>query len=85
MIKISADGKVDTPSIVEYLIRMGVREDVAKVSVNAFIEIFEHDIGPCELIAALRAIGPDAEVLANSESLEAHGLSVTARLRKLND
>jgi len=35
--------------------------------------------------AALRAIGPDAEVLANSESLEAHGLSVTARLRKLND
>ena len=33
---------------------------------------------------ALRAIGPAAEVLANSESLEAHGLSVTARLRKLN-
>lgn len=35
--------------------------------------------------AALRAIGPSAERLARSESLEAHGLSVTARLRKLND
>ncbi len=35
--------------------------------------------------AALRAVGPAAETLANSESLEAHGLSVTARLRKLND
>ena len=35
--------------------------------------------------AALRAIGPAAERLASSESLEAHGLSVTARLRKLND
>ncbi|MGR3823293.1 MAG: histidinol dehydrogenase [Salipiger marinus] len=34
--------------------------------------------------AALRAIGPAAEVLARSESLQAHGLSVTARLRKLN-
>ena len=34
---------------------------------------------------ALRAIGPSAEVLATSESLEAHGLSVTARLRKLNE
>lgn len=33
---------------------------------------------------ALRAIGPAAEVLATSESLEAHGLSVTARLKKLN-
>ncbi|WP_425099802.1 histidinol dehydrogenase [Tropicibacter sp. S64] len=33
---------------------------------------------------ALRAIGPAAEVLAKSESLEAHGLSVTARLEKLN-
>ena len=33
---------------------------------------------------ALRAIGPAAETLASSESLEAHGLSVTARLRKLN-
>ncbi|MDD9741541.1 histidinol dehydrogenase [Marinovum sp. SP66] len=33
---------------------------------------------------ALRAFGPAAEVLAKSESLEAHGLSVTARLRKLN-
>ena len=33
---------------------------------------------------ALRAIGPSAETLAASESLEAHGLSVTARLRKLN-
>ncbi len=35
--------------------------------------------------AALRAIGPAAERLAASEGLEAHGLSVTARLRKLND
>ncbi|MEE4187069.1 MAG: histidinol dehydrogenase [Roseobacter sp.] len=34
---------------------------------------------------ALRAIGPAAETLARTESLEAHGLSVTARLRKLND
>lgn len=34
---------------------------------------------------ALRVIGPSAERLARSESLEAHGLSVTARLRKLND
>jgi histidinol dehydrogenase len=33
---------------------------------------------------ALRAIGPAAERLAQSESLEAHGLSVTARLQKLN-
>ncbi len=33
---------------------------------------------------ALRAIGPSAEVLAKSESLQAHGLSVTARLKKLN-
>ncbi|MEW9921627.1 histidinol dehydrogenase [Marimonas sp. MJW-29] len=33
---------------------------------------------------ALRAIGPAAETLAASESLEAHGLSVTARLDKLN-
>lgn len=34
--------------------------------------------------AALRSIGPAAEVLAKSESLEAHGLSVTARLDALN-
>ncbi len=34
---------------------------------------------------ALRAIGPAAETLARSESLEAHGLSVTARLKHLND
>ena len=33
---------------------------------------------------ALRAIGPAAERLATSESLEAHGLSVTARLDRLN-
>ncbi len=33
---------------------------------------------------ALRAIGPSAATLARSESLEAHGLSVTARLDKLN-
>lgn len=33
---------------------------------------------------ALRAIGPAAETLAASESLEAHGLSVTARLQNLN-
>ena len=34
---------------------------------------------------ALRAIGPAAETLAISESLEAHGLSVRARLDRLND
>ncbi|MCW1934616.1 histidinol dehydrogenase [Pararhodobacter zhoushanensis] len=34
---------------------------------------------------ALRAIGPAAETLAISESLQAHGLSVRARLNKLND
>ena len=33
---------------------------------------------------ALRTIGPAAERLATSESLEAHGLSVSARLEKLN-
>lgn len=33
---------------------------------------------------ALRAIGPAAERLARSESLEAHGLSVRARLDQLN-
>jgi len=33
---------------------------------------------------ALRAIGPQAVVLAEAESLEAHGLSVAARLSKLN-
>jgi histidinol dehydrogenase len=35
--------------------------------------------------AALRAIGPSAETLAISESLEAHGLSVRARLNHLNE
>ncbi|MEM7722946.1 MAG: histidinol dehydrogenase [Pseudomonadota bacterium] len=34
--------------------------------------------------AALGAIGPAAETLARSESLEAHGLSVRARLDRLN-
>ena len=34
--------------------------------------------------AALRAIGPAAQTLAISESLEAHGLSVRARLDRLN-
>lgn len=34
---------------------------------------------------ALRAIGPAAETLAMSESLEAHGLSVRARLDRLNE
>ncbi|SLN55710.1 Histidinol dehydrogenase [Roseovarius litorisediminis] len=34
---------------------------------------------------ALRTIGPTAETLAISESLEAHGLSVRARLDHLND
>ncbi len=34
---------------------------------------------------ALAAIGPAAETLARSESLEAHGLSVTARLDRLNE
>ena len=33
---------------------------------------------------ALRAIGPAAETLAGSESLQAHGRSVTARLKQLN-
>ncbi|MBY6091872.1 histidinol dehydrogenase [Maritimibacter alkaliphilus] len=35
--------------------------------------------------AALKAIGPAAETLAQSESLEAHGLSVRARLDHLNE
>jgi len=35
--------------------------------------------------AALAAIGPAAETLARSESLEAHGLSVRVRLDRLND
>ena len=35
--------------------------------------------------AALRAIGPAAETLAKSESLQAHGLSVRARLEQLNE
>ena len=35
--------------------------------------------------AALLEIGPAAEALAKSESLEAHGLSVTARLNALNE
>ncbi|MEM9498396.1 MAG: histidinol dehydrogenase [Pseudomonadota bacterium] len=35
--------------------------------------------------AALREIGPAAERLAKSESLQAHGLSVAARLKGLND
>jgi len=34
---------------------------------------------------ALAAIGPAAETLANSESLQAHGLSVRARLNQLNE
>lgn len=34
---------------------------------------------------ALRAIGPAAEVLAKAEGLEAHGLSVRARLNRLNE
>ncbi|PIE07704.1 MAG: histidinol dehydrogenase [Rhodobacterales bacterium] len=34
--------------------------------------------------ASLKAIGPAAETLAKSESLEAHGLSVRARLDRLN-
>ena len=35
--------------------------------------------------AALRAVGPAAVRLATSESLQAHGLSVQARLDRLND
>lgn len=35
--------------------------------------------------AALRALGPAAETLAKSESLQAHGLSVRARLDQLNE
>jgi histidinol dehydrogenase len=34
---------------------------------------------------ALKAIGAAAETLAISESLEAHGLSVRARLNRLNE
>lgn len=34
---------------------------------------------------ALKAIGPAAETLATSESLEAHGLSVRARLDQINE
>ncbi|SFH32255.1 histidinol dehydrogenase [Palleronia marisminoris] len=34
--------------------------------------------------ASLKAIGPAAETLANAESLEAHGLSVRARLDTMN-
>jgi histidinol dehydrogenase len=34
--------------------------------------------------ASLAEIGPAAETLANSERLQAHGLSVRARLDKLN-
>lgn len=34
---------------------------------------------------ALKAIGPAAEILAKAEGLEAHGLSVRARLDRLND
>jgi len=34
---------------------------------------------------ALATIGPAAETLAKSESLEAHGLSVRARLDRLNE
>ncbi len=34
---------------------------------------------------ALKAIGPAAETLATSESLQAHGLSVRARLNRLNE
>ncbi len=34
---------------------------------------------------ALKAIGPAAETLANAESLEAHGLSVRARLDRMNE
>ncbi|GAA6164476.1 histidinol dehydrogenase [Pelagimonas sp. KU-00592-HH] len=36
-------------------------------------------------LESLRAIGPSAETLAISESLEAHGLSVRARLDALNE
>ena len=35
--------------------------------------------------AALAAIGPAAERLARAESLEAHGLSIRARLDRLNE
>lgn len=38
----------------------------------------------CMTPEALAAIGPSAERLARSESLEAHGLSVSARLARLN-
>ena len=35
--------------------------------------------------AALAAIGPAAERLARAEGLEAHGLSIRARLDRLNE
>ncbi len=35
--------------------------------------------------SALRAVGPAAVTLADSEGLQAHGLSVTARLQRLNE
>jgi histidinol dehydrogenase len=34
---------------------------------------------------ALAAIGPSADILAKSESLEAHGLSITRRLERINE
>ena len=34
---------------------------------------------------ALKSIGPSIEILAGSEGLEAHGLSVTSRLKKLTE
>ncbi|QMU57171.1 MAG: histidinol dehydrogenase [Boseongicola sp.] len=34
---------------------------------------------------AISAVGPAAEILAKSESLEAHGLSVRARLKQVNE
>jgi histidinol dehydrogenase len=35
--------------------------------------------------AALAALGPAAETLAQAERLEAHGLSIRARLDRLNE
>ena len=36
-------------------------------------------------VASKKAIGPAAATLARSEGLEAHGLSVLARLERLNE
>ena len=49
------------------------------------VGVFEpHLAGTLQIESALAALGPAAETLANAERLEAHGLSVRARLDRLN-